>query len=114
MEFKKRLLPSPLELSEHTSVRGGVFSPLVPQPRALVITYQTGKGEGQVRLPLEQFWTLLQGLQGNSRHANKDGRRPCSLDLVVPVRVPRGGRGDGGEMVGTGAKGEILPRGKAF
>ena len=42
-EFKRRQLPFPLSLSEKADVRGSVFFPVIPNPKALVIEYRAGK-----------------------------------------------------------------------
>jgi hypothetical protein len=84
-EFAKRRLPSPLELSGGASLTGNVFFPLVPQPRALVITYRTAEGETQLKLPLEQLWTPTQtGDQlPKASKAVVEERKPTPSLLVV-------------------------------
>lgn len=54
-EFKKRQLSAPLELSGGALLRGSVFFPLVPDPRAVVLTYSSPKGEAKLRLATEQL-----------------------------------------------------------
>jgi hypothetical protein len=51
-EVKKRQLSWPLEMSPGSLVRGSQFF-TVANPKALVVTYQTSKGEKQVRLALD-------------------------------------------------------------
>lgn len=54
-EFQKRRLPTPLSLSDKADVRGSIFFPMIPKPRALIITY-TVKGSGLeiLKMPLEK------------------------------------------------------------
>lgn len=60
-EFGKRRLPLPLELSGSGNIKGSVFLPLVPQPRALVITYRKSRvefeSERQLKLSFEKILT---------------------------------------------------------
>jgi len=55
-EFQKRRLPIPLSLSDKADVRGSIFFPMIPKPRALIIMYIVEKGGGLeiLKMPLEK------------------------------------------------------------
>jgi hypothetical protein len=46
-EFRKRSLPSLLDLSPGADVTGSAFFPLLPQPKALAMKDHTSKGEAE-------------------------------------------------------------------
>jgi hypothetical protein len=46
-EFRKRSLPSPLDLSPGADVTGSAFFPLLPQPKTLAMKDHTSKGEAE-------------------------------------------------------------------
>jgi hypothetical protein len=57
-EFQKRRLTTPLKLSGKAVLDGGLFFPITPQPRALIIHYQNANGtEGKLRLVLDKSET---------------------------------------------------------
>jgi hypothetical protein len=48
-EFRKRSLPSPLDLSPQADVTGSAFFPLLPQPKTLAMKDHTSKGEAELK-----------------------------------------------------------------
>jgi hypothetical protein len=48
-EFRKRSLPSPLDLSPEADVTGSAFFPLLPQPKTLTMKDHTSKGEAELK-----------------------------------------------------------------
>lgn len=57
-EFQKRRLTTPLKLSGKAVLDGGLFFPIMPQPRALIIYYQNANGvEGKLKLVLDKSET---------------------------------------------------------
>lgn len=57
-EFDRRRLQLPLSLSENANVRGSVFFPTIPSPKALIIEYRVGRDGGEMKtlkMPLEKI-----------------------------------------------------------
>jgi hypothetical protein len=48
-EFRKRSLPSPLDLSPGADVTGSAFFPLLPYPKTLAMKDHTSKGEAELK-----------------------------------------------------------------